>query len=196
MAATSYDSPHLRSMRSAGVLLLTGLAASLLWRMVLAPVLLGDFNSAAMPSRDRGILALGLLTSALITASGLASLAAALRPARVGQIITGASIAAFVGTAVLGVQIVLLLTGGNFLGLFNIFAVLTTGAWIATSIALVRAGILKWSGMLTALLSALAMVSLLAGAFIIFIMFLATLPLTIGLLLRRSAAVATTVPAT
>jgi len=183
-------------MRSAGVLLLTGLAASLVWRFFLAPALLGDVNSAAMPGHQRGLLALGLLASALITASGLASLAATLRPARVGQIITGASIAAFVGTAVLVVQIVLLLTGGNFLGLFDIFAVLTTGAWIATSMALVRAGILKWSGMLTALLSALAMASLLAGAFIIFIMLLATLPLTIGLLLRRSAAIAATAPAT
>ena len=192
MTTPPIDHPTSQRVRRAGGLLLAGLAASLLWRPFLAPAVLGDFDPAAMPGPQRGVLALGLLASALLAATGLACLARALRPAVVARAITAASVLAFAGTAVLAAQIVLLLTGGATLALFTLFVVLTTSAWMLSSVALVRAGILTWSGLLTALLSALALASLLLGAFVIFLMFLATLPLALGLLRRWSDAVTAT----
>ena len=190
MTATTAARSSARPVRPAGVLLLTGVAASLAWRLLLAPLLLGDVDPAAMSGHQRGLLALGLLASALITATGLARLAGALRDTGVGRVIRGATAASFLGTALLATQIVLLFAGSDFLGLFLGFALLTLGAWMVSSIALVRSGLLTWTGWLTLLLSALALASLLAGAMLIFLMFLATLPLALGLLLRRPDAVA------
>jgi len=171
--------------RLAGAVIIGGFVASTIWRMILAPVLLGDFNPAAMPPHRRAVLALGLLISAFITACGLAVLGHALRGTPAGRLVAGAAYAAFAGAALLAVNIGMLLAGADFLGLFLAFAFLTTGSWIVTSVALFRDGILRWSVLGTAILAALAMLSLVAGPMIIFIMFVATLPMAIGLLLWR-----------
>lgn len=192
MTATTHDRSDARPLRPVGGILLGGLVASLLWRILLAPALLGEFNSAAMPGDQRALLALGLLASALVAATGLATLARALRETGAGRAVAGAAAASFAGAALLATQIALLFAGAEFLGLFQAFGFLTTGAWLVASAALVRAGILRWVSLLTGLLSALAMVSLLAGAMIIFVMFIATLPLALGLLLRRPRPVAST----
>ena len=168
MATTADDRTDARTVRPADGILLGGLAASLVWRILLAPALLGEFDSAAMPGDQRALLALGLLARAL-QATGAGRAAAA----------------SFVGAALLALQIGLLFAGGEFLGLFRVFGFLTTGAWLVAGVALLRAGILRWSALATALLGTLALASLLVGAMIIFVMFSATLPLAVGLLLRR-----------
>jgi hypothetical protein len=172
-------------VRLAGAILIGGFVASIIWRIILAPVLLGDFSPVAMPPHQRAALALGLLVSALVAASGLAVLAHALREAHAGRLVAGAGYAAFAGAALLAVNIGMLSVGADFLGLFLVFAFLTTGSWIVTSVALFRDGILHWSALGTAILAALAMLSLVTGATVIFIMFVTTLPMAMGLLLWR-----------
>jgi len=192
MVATRNDTLAVRGVRLAGAVLIGSVLATVVWRVILAPVILGDFNPANMPVHQRGILALGLLAASLITAIGLGILARALQERSMHRLVTGACCAAFAGAALLAANIVILLAGGNFLGLFFVYALLTTGSWIATSVALFRGGILKWSVLPTAILSVLAMLSLVTGATVIFVMFVATLPMAVGLLLRRQRS---TVPA-
>jgi len=190
MATISYGLPDARRIRIAGAILLGGLIASLVWRMALAPALLGSFDPRDMPLHQRAMLALGLLVSALISASSLATLSRTLGESNARRVILIAGIAAFAAAGLLAVNIVLLLAGIDFLGLFLAFAALTTGSWIAVGAALVRAGTLKWGGLITAILSALAMATLVSGATIIFIMFIATLPMAIGLLCWRPNSIA------
>jgi len=162
-------------------MLLGGLGVSLLWRILFAPMLLGDFDPTDMPGHQRALLALGLLATALIAAGGLVQLARGLRSTDAGPAAAGASVAAVTGVALLATNILTLFAGMDFIGLFWAFGVVTAAAWIVTSVALVRSGLLKWSGMATATLSALVIIGLVTGATIIFIMFFATLPLAIGL---------------
>ncbi|HZU75947.1 MAG TPA: hypothetical protein VFA70_04230 [Dehalococcoidia bacterium] len=196
MEATQNERHSARSVRPAGAVLVGSVLAAIVWRFLLAPAILGAVNPATVTTHQRAILALGLLASALVTALGLTMLRHALPERSMRRLLTSASGAAFAGAALLAANIVLLLTGGTFLGLFLVFAVLTTGSWIATSVALFRGGILKWSVLPTALLSVLAMLSLVTGVAVIFVMFIATLPLGIGLVLRRqhAAAPASVVP--
>ncbi|MGI9148051.1 MAG: hypothetical protein ACR2IK_16110 [Chloroflexota bacterium] len=172
--------------RLAGSLLIMSIVALFAWRLVIVEVILGPVNPADdLPGIQRALLAGGLLFGSLLAAIGFTLLARQLGPtiaggwARIGQFTCLAA------PVVLALGMLGIIFSPGFQILFIAFAALTTGTWCIFGLALWRAEVVRWLGLLTAILGAAMLILILAGTFIIFVMSGALLPLGLGLLLRQ-----------
>jgi hypothetical protein len=172
--------------RLAGGLLVGSVVALFAWRLVIVEAILGPIDPAEdLPAPERALLAVGLLAGSILATIGLTLLARQLRPTGAGRWAVIGQYACQAAPAVLAIGMLGLLVHPAFQTLFTAFAALTTGSWVIFGLALWRVGLLRWLGLLTAFLGVAMLILILAGAFIIFIMFGALLPLGLGLLLRR-----------
>lgn len=172
--------------RLAGGLLIGSIITLFAWRLVIVEEIIGPINPADdLPGTVRALLATGLLVGSSLAALGFTVLARQLCPiggrrwALIGQYTCQAA------PVVLALGMLGILFNPNFQVLFTVFAALTTGSWVSFGLVLWQVGFLRWLGLLTAFFGLAILVLILAGAFIIFIMFGALLPLSLGLLLRR-----------
>jgi 2-polyprenyl-6-methoxyphenol hydroxylase-like FAD-dependent oxidoreductase len=108
-----------------------------------------------------------------------------LRSSRVGWWASIGQWACQAGPVVLALGMVGILVRPVFQILFTVFAVLMTGSWVIFGLALWRGGVLRSLGLVTAILGLVMLALVLAGSFVIFVMFGALVPLGLGLLLRR-----------
>jgi hypothetical protein len=175
-----------KQTRLAGGLLIGSIVALFAWRLVIVEAILGPVNPADnLPGPERDVLASGLLVGSILSTIGFTLLASQLRPtsagrwARVGQYTCQAA------PVVLALGMLGNLFNPAFQILFTAFAVLTTSAWVIFGLTLWRAGVMRWVGLLTAMLGGTMLILVLVGAFIIFIMSGALLPLGLGLLVPR-----------
>lgn len=183
MAARTFPPMH---TRLAGGLLIGSIVALFAWRLVIVETILGPVNPADdLPGTERDLLASGLLIGSILATIGLTLLARQLRPTNAGRWALVGQYTCQAAPVILAIGMLGLLINPSFQFLFTIFAVLTTGSWIIFGLALWRGGLLRWLGLITALLGAAMLILILTGAFIIFIMFSALLPLGLGLLFRR-----------
>jgi len=186
MAAASESPMH---TRLAGGLLIGSIVALFVWRLVIVQAVLGPIDpSDNLPGTQRDLLAGGLLLGSIIATIGFTVLARQLRPTSVGRWALFGKYACQAAPLVLAIGMLGVLFSPAFLILFTAFAALTTGSWVIFGLALWRAALLRWLGLLTACLGITMLVLILTGAFIIFIMFGALAPLGLGLLLRRQPA--------
>jgi hypothetical protein len=172
--------------RLAGGLLIGSIVALFAWRLVIVEAILGPINPADdLPGTERALLASGLLVGSILAAIGFTLLARQLRRTAAGRLAQIGQLACQAAPVVLALGILGVLVNPAFQILFTGYVALATGSWIIFGLALWRAGLLRWLGLVTALLGAATFILILAGAFIIFIMSGALLPLGLGLLLRR-----------
>jgi hypothetical protein len=171
--------------RPIGAFILAGVAASLIWRAGVAPAVLGKFDPADMPHRDRAMLSIGNVLTAACFAAAQRSIG---RQARRGQAIAAAG--AWAGVA--GLACALAGTAGLVLSnsanaLLDLYVACTVAAWVATGVTSFRlfAGVTGLVGLLTGLLYLLAATVILAGGHVIFLMAIAAAPLAVCLLFRR-----------
>jgi hypothetical protein len=172
--------------RLAGGLLIGSIIALFAWRLVIVEAIFGPVNPAdSLPGAERALLASGLLVGSVLAAIGFTLLARQLRPTSARRWALVGQAACQTAPAVLAIGMFGILVHPAFQTLFTAFAALTTGSWVIFGLALWRVGLLRWLGLLTAFLGVAMLILILAGAFILFIMFGALLPLGLGLLLRR-----------
>ena len=158
----------------------------IVWQIIIAPTIIDNYLVEYMPTTQRAVSAIGMLASAVMTATGQVILARALRRTSSGWLVAGASYAAIVGLNVLTVGLLVRLAAPEFALPLWVFFFLTTGSWIATSAALISGGILRWSALASAVLIILSIIVILeAGAPFIVIwapfVFVALLPMAAGL---------------
>jgi hypothetical protein len=172
--------------RLAGGLLIGSIVALFSWRLVIVEAILGDINPADnLPAIERDVLASGLLVGSILATIGLTLLARQLRPTSAGRWAQIGQYTCQAAPVVLALGMIGTLLDPVFQILFTAFAALTTASWFIFGLALWRAGVLRWLGLLTAMLGVVMLVLVLTGSFIIFIMSGALLPLGLGLLLHR-----------
>jgi len=183
MTATTVPRLHTRLI---GGLLIGSTVALFAWRLVIVEAILGPIDPAAnLAGTERAVLASGLLLGSIISTIGFTLLARQLRPTSVGRWAFIGQCACQAAPVVLALGILGILFSPVFQILFTAFAALTTGTWVVFGLALWRAGLLSWLGLVTAILGVVMLILILAGTFIIFIMFGALVPLGLGLVLRR-----------
>ena len=183
MEATT--APYMQA-RLAGGLLLGSIVTLFAWRLVIVEAILGPINPADdLLGTQRALLAGGLLVGSILAAIGFTLLARQLCQTTAGRLAQIGQYASQAAPAVLALGILGILVSPAFQILFTAYAALATGSWIVFGLALWRAGLLRWLGLITGVLGAAMLILILAGAFIIFIMSGALLPLGLGLLLRR-----------
>ena len=179
-----------RPAQLAATAFIGSVVVQIVWRVGIAPAILGNIDpSSDMPPRDRATLALGLLCGAVIMAIGLAFLSRALSGTISYNLSQWAVGLGTLGVGLLATNIAMLFAKSHFLGLFYVFAVLTTASWILACISCYRARVLKWSAVATGILAGICGASIVSGAFIVFVMSLSLLPLAIGLILSTRKAV-------
>ena len=172
--------------RLAGGLLIGSIVVLFAWRLVIVEAVLGPINPAdELPGAERDVLASGLLIGSIIATIGFTLLARQLRSSRVGCWASIGQWACQAGPVALALGMVAILVSPVFQILFTVFAVLMTGSWVIFGLALWRGGVLRSLGLVTAILGLAMLALVLAGSFVIFVMFGALVPLGLGLLLRR-----------
>jgi hypothetical protein len=172
--------------RLAGVLLLASIVVLTAWRLVIVEAILGPVNPADdLPGPERDLLASGLLVGSIFATIGFSLLARQLRRTSAGRWAQIGQYTCQAAPVILALGMLGILINPAFQILFTAFAVLTTGSWVIFGLALWRAGVLRWYGLVSAILGVVMLIFILAGMFIIFIMSAALLPLGLGLLLRR-----------
>jgi hypothetical protein len=147
--------------------------------------MLGDFDPASMPHRDRAFLSIGNVGVAALFSFALVILARldvglrTRRLARAGAIVALVSLAA----AVLG-TVGLIWWHAAVLGIWT-YAVAAGIAWALTGYAMFHEyrGVFGWTALATAIVYGLAIVAIFAGAFVIFLMTVGAAPFAIGLLI-------------
>ena len=171
------------SARQAGWVLSSGAIFDVVWQIIIAPAILDNHSVEYMPATQRAVSAIGLLAAAVMTVVGQVILARALRRTSAGWLVAGASYTALAGLNILIVGFLVLLAVPQFVLPLWVFFFLTSGSWIATSVVLIRGGVLRWSALASAVLSIIAIVG--AGAPFIVIwapfVFIALLPMAAGL---------------
>jgi hypothetical protein len=176
--------------RLAGALILLGVLFALIWRMAVAPAVLGDFDPTEMPHRERAFLSFGNVGTAALFCVALFIIHrwhAGTPTARLAQ--AGAVCAAIGALAALLATIGLIWTNTAIYGLAA-FVVLSGAAWAMSGYATFRRsrGVVGWTALLAGTVYALAAAAVFAGAYIVFIMTLATLPFAIALIACDPAA--------
>jgi len=167
-------------------LLIGSIVVLFAWRLVIVEAVLGPINPAdELPGAERDVLASGLLIGSIIATIGFTLLARQLRSSRVGCWASIGQWACQAGPVALALGMVAILVSPVFQILFTVFAVLMTGSWVIFGLALWRGGVLRSLGLVTAILGLAMLALVLAGSFVIFVMFGALVPLGLGLLLRR-----------
>jgi len=174
------------SARQAGWVLSSGAIFDVVWQIIIAPAILDNHSVEYMPATQRAVSAIGLLAAAVMTVVGQVILARALRRTSSGWLVAGAGYAALVGLNVLTVGFLIQLSVPQFVLPLWVFFFLTSGSWIATSVALISGGVLRWSALASAVLSVLTIIAIVgAGAPFIVIwapfVFIALLPMAAGL---------------
>lgn len=176
--------------RLAGVLVILGILSAMVWRIGVAPAVLGSFDSSDMPHHDRAFLAIGNIlvaaafTGAIALLSGLCTAPAAQRSAHLARLCSlGAAACATLGA-------IGLIWWQDAVNVVILFSVLMAVAWALIGYALYQQfrGGIGWLALVTGVVYALAAAAIVAGAHVIFVMTIAVLPLAVALLVSSPAA--------
>ena len=178
--------------RLAGTLILTGILAAVAWRVIVAPAVLGDFDPADLAHRDRAFVSIGNVAVAVLFAFALWLIAAALHGSGKDGLLRFAVISGAAGAIAAAIGTVGLVWWHAPILLLYLYVVAMGAAWALAGFAGFRTfeGGLRWAALGTAIVYALAGLSVIAGAFIIFVMTIAAAPFGIGLLATRQRAAA------
>ncbi len=170
--------------RLAGILLLVGMALAVVWRMAVAPAVLGDFDPAAMPHRDRAFLSVGNVGVAVLFAIAIALIATMYLSAHNRRFARAAATLAISGAilATLG-TVGLIWWHAPIVCLYG-YSVCAALAWVVSGYATFREyrGALAWTALVTIAIYGLAVAVILMGGFAIFIMTVGAAPFAIALL--------------
>jgi len=175
--------------RLAGVLLLIGITIAVAWRTAVAPAVLGDFDPASMPHRDRAFLSIGNVGVAVLFAVALSVLAGIYVSARNRRVARAAATFASVGAVSVTVGTIgLVWWHAGIIGLWA-YIVCAALAWALSGYAAFREyrGVLGWTALLTGAIYGLAMVVIFTGGFAIFIMTVGAMPFAIALIATAPA---------
>lgn len=175
--------------RLAGTLIMLGIIIAVVWRVAIAPAVLGDFDPADMPHRDRAFLSIGNIGVAILFAFAMSIISQQLEGASTERLARTASVISL-GGAVMATfgTIGLIWTEAAIYGL-DVYVVCTGLAWALCGYAIFQRyrGGLGWAALVTGVVYGIAAVAIFAGAFIIFIMTVAALPLAIALIVTGPA---------
>ncbi len=171
------------SSRQAGGAIILGILGAIVWRIVIAPAVLGDFVPADLPHRDRAFLSIGNVFVGLLFAVALAALSGVTRErsARLSLVsLWSAAVAA--GCGVVGTAVLVFSHAG--VPILYGYALFEGIAWLCGGLAIWRTcgGGVGLTGLITGLLYGAAAVAIFAGAYLIFVMTVAALPLAIALI--------------
>ena len=169
--------------RQAGGAIILGIVGAIVWRIVVAPAVLGDFEPADLAHRDRAFLSIGNVFVGLLFALALAALSGMTRArsARLSMVsLWSALIAA--GCGVVGTVVLIFAHAG--VPILYGYALFEGIAWLCGGIAVWRCygGGVGLTGLVTGLLYGAAAVAIFAGAYLIFVMTVAALPLAVALI--------------
>jgi hypothetical protein len=185
----SMSSTHvnIRFPRLAGVLLIVGVLAALIYRFFIVTAILGDVNSSAsLSGYQRGMLNLGVVFAAIIVSVGLGVLLAFLRGTPTYRLALIGMACSVVASLLITLSFFLnVFSSGEDLVLFPVYILLTGVSFILFDIAFIRNGWLKWTSVTSIVLSVLFLAILLLGIHLIFFFYLSMLPVAIGLLVKR-----------
>lgn len=175
--------------RLAGILIVLGVLGAIVWRVGVAPAVLGAFDSTDMPHHDRAFLAIGniLVAAAFVGAievlSGLCSKPAAQRAARGARYcVLGAAICAVTGA-------IGLIWWQFAVNIVTLFSVLLAAAWVLIGVACYRqfGGAIGWIAVVSGVIYSVAAAAIvIADIHIVFVMTLSVLPLAICLLVSSA----------
>ncbi len=170
--------------RLAGILLLAGMAIAVVWRIAVAPAVLGDFDPASMPHRDRAFLSVGNVGVAVLFAIAISLLATMYLSAHNRHSARAAAALAISGAilATLG-TVGLVWWHAPIVCLYG-YGVCAALAWAVSGYATFREyrGTLAWTALVTIAIYGLAMAVILMGGFAIFIMTVGAAPFAFALL--------------
>jgi hypothetical protein len=139
--------------RFTGGLLIGSIVALFAWRLVIVEAILGPIDPADnLPGWQRDVLASGLLLGSIIATTGLTLLARQLRATSVGRWALLGQYACQAAPPVLAIRMFGILLSPSFQVLFTVFAALTTASWVIFGLALWRAGVLRWLGLVISIL--------------------------------------------
>lgn len=176
--------------RLAGILVLLGIIFAVVWRVAIAPAMLGDFDPADMPHRDRAFLSIGNVGVSLLFATALWIVSRTHAGTSTERLARAAAAISAAGAAMAFVGTVGLIWSEAPIHALEAYVVCTGIAWALSGCAtfLRHGGGLGWAALLTGVVYAIAAVAVFAGAFIIFIMTVAVLPFAIALIVSDSGA--------
>jgi hypothetical protein len=172
--------------RLTGSLILSGIIAALAWRIAVAPAVLGDFDPADMPHRDRAFLAVGNVITAGFFAVAQWFIADEARHRARHLARATVSLGAAAALCAAAGTIGLIFTNAA-QGLLVAYVLCTIAAWVCTGLAIwqTRRGAVGVTALLTAALYLVAGLAILGGARIIFLMTVSAAPIAVAMLVRR-----------
>jgi hypothetical protein len=169
--------------RTAGFLVLAGILVAIVWRVAVAPAVLGDFDPSDMPHRDRAFLSIGNVFISLTFAAALWLIAGLLHETRFERLARLGGLFGFAAAAIGALATVGLVWWQAAIFGLDLYVFCMGVAWAATGYAafVAFAGPRRWAALATAVAYALAAAAIFLGAFIIFVMTIAALPFAIAL---------------
>jgi hypothetical protein len=170
--------------RLAGLTVLAGIIFALAWRIAVAPAVLGDFDPASMPHRDRAFLSIGNVAVAALMAVALVVLLRldmAERSRRFAR--AGAGLAVLGAFAALAGTVGLLWWHAAVVAL-SVYVLCAGTAWALIGYAMFHEyrGVVGWTALATAVVYVMAVAVIFAGGFVIFLMTVGAAPFAIGLI--------------
>jgi hypothetical protein len=173
------------SSRQAGGAIIVGIVGAIVWRLVVAPLALGDFDPSDLAHRDRAFLSIGNVFVGLLFAVALFGLSEMTREKSERLSLTSrwsALIAA--GCGVVGTAVLVVNHAG--VPILYGYALFEGIAWLCGGLAIwrTRGGGVGLAGLITGLLYGAAAAAIFAGAYLIFVMTVAALPLAFALVVK------------